>query len=135
LRYWDIGTLGYWDIIKSKNRRNLRLEELEIYQLAMEIGELVWTKVMTWEYFAKKTVGDQLVRSSDSIAANIAEGYGRYFFKERKKFYYYSRGSLLETKSWLTKAKNRTLISPTEYENYIKKLSDLHFKLRACLKF
>ena len=51
------------------------------------------------------TIGKQLVRSADSIAANISEGFGRYHFKDSKRFYYISRGSLFETKTWLEKSK------------------------------
>ena len=57
----------------------IRLEDLEIYQLALETGEYVWNIVIKWEYFAKKTVGGQFVEAADSISANIAEGYGRFF--------------------------------------------------------
>ena len=42
----------------------------------------------------------QFVEAADSISANIAEGYGRYFYKDRRVFCYYSRGSILETKNW-----------------------------------
>jgi four helix bundle protein len=58
----------------------MRLEELEIYRVPMEIAEEIWLIVIKWDYFCKKTVGDQLVRSVDSIAANVAEGYGRYHY-------------------------------------------------------
>lgn len=60
----------------------MKLEELEIYQLLMEIGEKVWEIVNAWNYFAKDTIGKQLIRSTDSIAANISEGFGRYHYKD-----------------------------------------------------
>lgn len=75
------------------------MEDLEIYQLALEVGEYVWKLVDKWESFPKRTVGGQFVEAADSISANIAEGYGRYFYKDRKQFCYYSRGSLMETKA------------------------------------
>jgi four helix bundle protein len=78
--------------------------------------------VLKWEYFSKRTVGGQFVEAADSIAANIGEGYGRYFYKDRKQFYYYSRGSLLETKTWAKKSLTRKLISQEELNSYIKKL-------------
>ncbi len=81
------------------------LEDLEIYQLSMAIGEQIWEFVDKWDYFQKRTIGEQLVRAADSIAANISEGYGRFHFKEKRTFYYYSRGSLFETKTWCTKEK------------------------------
>jgi len=87
------------------------LEKLEIYQLANEIGDKVWKIVYEWNYFEKETIGKQFVRAGDSISANIAEGYGRYSFKENIQFCYYSRGSLMESKNWLVKAKERDLVS------------------------
>ncbi len=123
-------------MIKTSNmeNKNIRLEDLEIYQLALEIGKAVWNIIDTWEYFPKSTVLNQLVRSADSISANIAEGYGRYFYKDRKQFCYYSRGSLLETKSWLVKSLNRSLISQKEYDDLILKLGNLHHKLNIYIK-
>jgi four helix bundle protein len=33
--------------------------------------------VAEWETFAKETLGKQIVRSADSVGANISEGFGR----------------------------------------------------------
>jgi four helix bundle protein len=88
-----------------------KLEDFKAYNLSMEVGEEVWEIVKGWRYFEKDTVGKQLVRAVDSVAANLSEGLGRYHFKEAKNFAYYSRGSLFETKTWLTKALNRKLIT------------------------
>jgi four helix bundle protein len=113
---------------------NITLENLEIYQLALEIGEIVWKNVEKWEWFAKKTVGSQFTEAADSISANIAEGYGRYFYKDRRVFCYYSRGSLLESKNWAIKALNRGLMSQSEYDALIEKMKTLHHKLNIYIK-
>ncbi len=86
------------------------INDLEIYRDAMEIGEEVWRVVLNWDFFAKDTLGKQIVRSADSIAANLAEGYGRYHFKENQKFCYYSRGSAEETQTWIEEAARRGLV-------------------------
>ncbi len=95
----------------------MKLEELKVYQLAMDIGERVWVVVCKWDYFAKDTVGKQLVKSVDSIAANLSEGYGRFHYKENKQFCYYSRGSLFETKTWIKKAYDRRLIVDNDFQS------------------
>ena len=64
----------------------IALEDLKVYQLAMEIGDDIWAFVDSWQYFAKDTLGKQITRSADSIGLNIAEGYGRFHFKENKIF-------------------------------------------------
>jgi four helix bundle protein len=101
------------------------LEEFKTYNKAIEIGEEVWCVVVKWNYFEKDTVGKQLVRAVDSIAANLSEGLGRYHFKEIKNFGYYSRGSLFETKTWLTKANERKLIEPEKCNRLLLELEAL----------
>lgn len=113
---------------------NILLDNLDIYILSMEIGEDVWRTVERWEYFQKVSVGKQFVTAADSIAANIAEGYGRFFYKDRRLFYYFARGSLLETKTWAMKSLKRKLIGENEYEVLLAKMKGLHFKLNIYIK-
>jgi four helix bundle protein len=86
------------------------LEKLKVYNLSEDFSDEIWEIVLEWDYFLKDTMGKQMVRAADSISANIAEGYGRYFYKESKQFYFYSRGSLQETKAWLSKCKRRKIV-------------------------
>jgi four helix bundle protein len=108
--------------------KGLKLEDLEVYKVAMEIGELVWQIVTKWEYFERKTLGAQFANAADSIAFNISEGYGRFHYKENKNFCYYSRGSAKETLTAVEKSKLRKLISEEEYLLLNQKLS-LYFRL------
>ncbi|MFD0940834.1 four helix bundle protein [Pedobacter boryungensis] len=112
-----------------------RIEDLEVYMLAEAFSNEIWDIIVKWDYFAKDTVGKQVCRSADSISANIAEGYGRFHFKENKNFCYYSRGSILETKSFLRKMQHRGLITNEGYENLFNKLEIIHIKLNAYIKF
>ena len=96
-------------------KNSLRLEENLVYKKAMNLGILVWDVVHPWGYFQKDTIGKQWIRCTDSIAANIAEGYGRYHYKENRLFCFYGRGSLIESRTWLEKAFQRNLISQDEY--------------------
>jgi four helix bundle protein len=90
--------------------------------------------VSKWDYFAKDTVGKQLVRSVDSIAANLSEGYGRFHYKENKQFCYYSRGSLYETKTWLKKAHDRRLIVDNDFQSLQNDLETIAYKLNNYIK-
>ncbi len=112
----------------------MKLEGLKVYHFAMGIGEKIWMVVGKWDYFAKDTVGKQLVKSVDSIAANISEGYGRYHYKENKQFCYYSRGSLYETKTWLKKARNRGLIANNDFQSLQKDIESIAYKLNNYIK-
>ncbi|HEY2584021.1 MAG TPA: four helix bundle protein [Mucilaginibacter sp.] len=111
------------------------LDDLEVYQLAESFGDEIWFIVHEWDYFAKDTLGKQIVRSADSIGANIAEGYGRYHYKENRNFCYFSRGSIIETKGWLKKSKARNLLNEDQFNILFEKLQTIHLKLNAYLKF
>lgn len=106
----------------------IKLIDLEVYKISLEIGDKVWEMVDKWDFFNKDTLGKQFVRAADSIALNIAEGYGRFFYKENKNFNYYSRGSAFECTSCLRKALKRNLVS--EEENFsLRHLFEKYFKL------
>ncbi|MBS1512144.1 MAG: four helix bundle protein [Bacteroidetes bacterium] len=111
------------------------LEKLDVYQLSETFSDTIWYLVEGWNYFQKGTIGKQIVRSADSVSVNIAEGYGRFFYKESKQFYYYSRASLLETKSWLIKCKRRKVIADDLAEKLIAESEKILIKLNACIKF
>lgn len=107
----------------------MKFEDLEVYKLSMDLSDKIWDLVIKWEYFPKDTIGKQWVRASDSISANISEGFGRNNFKDQRSFYYYSRGSLCESKTWLEKAKRRNLIDVETYELMLNEFNVLGIKL------
>jgi len=104
-----------------------RVYELDVYAEGMPLAQtgpdksgsdMVWHDFDKWNKKVQNTVGYQIIRSSDSIAANIAEGYSRYTPADRKKFYLYSRGSFEETKSWLRKLIRRKVLSESSATEY-----------------
>ncbi len=107
----------------------MELNDLRVYKISMEIGADVWKITRGWDDFSKNTIGKQLVRSADSIAANISEGFGRYHYRDSRMFYYYARGSLFETTTWLRKANQRSLVSDEGLVTFEQSLKDLGVKL------
>ena len=112
----------------------MKLEELQVYNLSMDMAEKIWNIVIEWDFFAKDTIGRQLIRAADSIAANLSEGYGRYHYRENINFSYYSRGSLYETKTWLKKAFNRKLISNEDFKIFSTEIDNIGIKLNNYIK-
>jgi four helix bundle protein len=49
-------------------------EKLQVYKLSEKLADRIWRIVIRWDFFAKDTVGKQLIRAADSIGANFAEG-------------------------------------------------------------
>ena len=109
-------------------------ENLRIYKLSTQLASEIWKIVLTWNPFAKDTVGKQLVRAADSIGANIAEGSGRKSARDNCRFLRIARGSLYETRHWLFQAKDRNLLSLRDVEVLSPLIKELTPKLNSYLK-
>jgi len=107
------------------------LEDLRVLQSAEGCADRIWKQVVQWDEFAKDVVGKQMARATDSIGANIAESFGRFNYGEKLQFLYYARGSLFETKYWLNRAKIRDLMSSSDVEEYISRLTEIAKQLNS----
>ena len=76
-------------------------EDLEVWQLGKEVVEQVYNVTKAFPKEELYGLTSQIKRAALSIPANIAEGTGRYHYKDRVKFYLASRGSLCELRSHL----------------------------------
>lgn len=110
------------------------IEELGVYNKALAFLNKIWEIIIPLSYFEKNTIGNQICRSADSISANIAEGFGRYYYKDSKLFYYYARGSVFETKDWLHKLKDRNIINEITYTMLIDELNSIGKMLNNYIK-
>ncbi len=108
-------------------------ENLRVYQMSEDLADEIWTNVINWNNFAKDTVGKQIVRSADSIGANIAEGEGRGSFQDNRRFIKIARGSLQETQHWLRRAFKRNLLTQEQIESLKPLLKQLSPTLNAYL--
>lgn len=115
-------------------KKYIEVEDLEVYTLSFNLSNKVWDIVMGWNVFAQNTIGSQFVRSTDSISANIAEGFGRFGKKDKIKFYRISRASVLETKDWLKKSLKRNLITEDLYNEIFTDLNKIPRLLNGLIK-
>lgn len=116
-------------------------EELNAYKLAREIRTEISILSKTFPHHEEYKLKDQIILSSRSVTANIAEGHGRHYFKENIKFCIMARGSLNETIDHLTVALDEKYINEelfstlrdkikvnikvlNGYMSYLKKLID-----------
>ncbi len=109
-------------------------EKLRVYQLSEKLADEVWEIVLTWNVFAKSTVGEQLVSAADSVGANISEGSGRGTFADNRRFVRIARGSLSETQHWLRRAYRRKLLTEAQVDRLRQIIAELAPSLNAYLK-
>lgn len=91
-------------------------EALKCYQMAIEVMKSAHQLAEIFPADEKYDLVQQLRRSSKSTCSNIAEGYGRYQYRDALRFYAMARGSLNETISHLIVAKELEYISSLQFQ-------------------
>jgi four helix bundle protein len=86
--------------------------DLKAYRCAYALARDMHEATLRWQAFDQWSVGIQLVRAADSVAANIAEACGRWHYQDRARVLLLARGSLYETEHWITSAEDRGLLEP-----------------------
>lgn len=108
----------------------IKLKNLEVYKISRELSSIAWKIFCRMDFLDKKHIGDQFLRSVDSIGANIAEGYGRFYYLDKVRFYYNSRASHYEAFiHWLELLFERERITKDEFESINEKAQKLQVKL------
>ena len=112
------------------------LETLQVWKKAMsftiEIQQQILPSLPGEEKWA---LGAQLRRSAQSIPANIAEGYGRYYYQEGVRFCYVARGSLEETFTHISLAHELGYISQDAFNKFNGAIQDIRRLLNGYIIF
>jgi len=102
------------------------LERLVVWKRAKEFVIMIYKEILPLLPQEEKwAMNHQLRRSAQSIPANIAEGYGRYYYQETIHFCYIARGSLEETLSHLSLAYELEYIPKSLFERIEQASEDI----------
>lgn len=102
------------------------LNRLQVYLVAQEFAQDIYRKVITVLPPEEKWgLSSQIRRAAASVPANIAEGYGRYYYQETIRFAYMTRGSLMELSSHFDLAHSQAYISKEIYLGLEEKMDSL----------
>jgi four helix bundle protein len=91
-------------------------EDLECYQLALEVMANVHAFSKTLPSDEKFDLYAQIRRSSKNVTGNIGEAYGRYHYLDSLHYYSIARGELNETLARLIDARVLGYIAQPEFE-------------------
>lgn len=120
-------------MIKSSDKG---LDTLKVWQHAMAFATEICRQVLPLLPTEEKwCLSSQLRRAVQSIPANIAEGYGRYYYQDSVRFCYYARGSLEETFSHLSLAHNLAYINDERYTHLLTEIQELRRMLNGYISF
>ena len=99
-----------------------KLSDLRVYRKAIELSDMAWHIYQNLPKEHRFHMGSQLLRAVDSIGANIAEGFGRFHYRDKTKFYYNARGSLWECKHWGFLFYKRGFLKEKEFDSFMKSI-------------
>ena len=115
---------------KMAIRRIVRdFDDLQVYQLASELADWVYDLTTNFPQDEKYNVTSQIKKAVTSVGANIAEGYGRFHYKENIQFCRQARGSLAETKHFMLFGKKRDYVNKEILEKFLTEYTKLQVKL------
>jgi len=84
-----------------------KLWQFQGYKKALFLFELTWIDCdILFRDFRGKAIAQQLTRSVGSISANMDEGHGRGYGKQRNQFFKIALGSARESKGWYWKSRH-----------------------------
>ena len=108
----------------------IELKNLEVYQAGRGLSKLGWEIYTNLDWQTRKIIGDQFITATDSFGANVTEGYSRFHYLEKIKFYYIARASLSEAlEYWLELLLERKKLSLDSYEMFKDKAIKARIKL------
>lgn len=70
-------------------------------------------------------ITSQIRRAASSVTANISEGFERYHFNDKTRFYYQARGSIGEVQNFLLLVKDLGLVNEVLYNKLTGEINDV----------
>ena len=116
-------------------RPHQNFTELEVWKKARTLKNDITELVKTFPTEERFRLADQLIRSSRSINANIAEGHGRFTYKDQLHFCIQVRGSLSETLNHLIDAYDCKYISSEALQSFKIKIDEVERMLNGYITF
>lgn len=109
--------------------------KLRIWNLASDLTLEVYSLTSRFPVKEKYSLTGQLRRSSNSVAANIAESTGRYFKKDKIRTLYVARGEAQETKSHLIIAGKLKYCNPDQTNDLVNKYNELAKQINSFINY
>ncbi len=107
--------------------------DLIVWQEAYKLAILIYKITKSFPRDEIYSLTDQIRRAATSIAANIAEGFGRQTYKEKIQFYYLAQGSLTELKNFILISNGIGYLKGMEFDELVKQANYVHQLLQGLI--
>lgn len=110
-------------------------EDLQCWQACREVRVFIIELVKNYPKEERYSIVDNMKRAARSTTQNIAEGFGRFHYKENLQFCRISRGSLFELTDDLITSIEEGFINKEDYELGRNKISNALALLNGYIKY
>ena len=117
----------------NKKRKIKSFTDLNTWREGHKLVIMVYKVTKDFPKEETYSLTDQMRRSSSSITANIAEGFGRHSYKEKARFYYLSQGSLTELKDQILVARDVGYLNKKDESKLIDQANNTHKLLNGLI--
>ena len=97
-------------------------QDLEVWQLGREIRRRLYLVAHNLPAHERYNLASQIRRAAVSLTANVAEGYGRFHFKENIQYCRIARGSAYELIDHLIACQDESYLEKSEAESLHQEL-------------
>ncbi len=97
-------------------------EDLDAWKVAREIRTEIYSLIKTLPGQEKYNLASQMQRAAVSVTANIAEGYGRFYYQENIQFLRVARGSLYELKDHMITCLDLNYVNQESFNKLTEKI-------------
>ncbi len=108
--------------------------EMPVWQKTNEVVKQVYQLCVRLPRSEEYALSSQMKRAVVSIAANIAEAFGRNHAKDKINFYLFARGSAFELRSHLLIAKNLCFLTDSDIDPIDEACKDIIYSLNKIIK-
>ena len=111
--------------------KNIR--DLNVWQEAVKLTKGVYITTKNYPTDERFNLIKHLRESARGTAANIAEGFGRYYFKEKLQFYGIARGCLLEVLTDIEISYQVGYVDEELYKRFNNQIEKVHKMLNTLI--
>lgn len=114
---------------------NKKFTELNVWKKARDLKNKIFELSKLFPADEKYKLTDQIIRASISITANIAEGHGRFTYKDQIHFCIQARGSLSEVHNHLIDSLDCSYINETQLLEFVELINEVEKLLNGYISY
>lgn len=108
--------------------------DLNVWKESNRLSVEIYKTTENFPNNEKYGITNQLRRASSSVGANIAEGFGRFHYKDKIKFYYNARGSVCEVQNFLFLSQDLKYLTKKEARKIFSEYEQLNKRINSFIK-